>query len=85
MDIFEPTEKDREILSWFCKPFFNSAIRNLSEDAAVMLIRHIANEWSNGTGVARMIAKIEGTEKQGWVGRLGPDVLLIKAMKEDKA
>ena len=82
MDIYEPTEKDREILSWFCKPFFDSAIQQLSEDAVVMLIKHIANQWSEGDGVAKLIARISG-RKEGWVGRLGPDVLLIKAMRGD--
>lgn len=80
MEIFEPDMKEREILSWFCKPFFDSAIKHLGREAVIALLRHVARTWSSANG-AMLVA--EGDDRKSWYGLLGPDALLVQAMREE--
>ena len=80
MEIFTPDMKEREILSWFCKPFFDSAIKQLGRDAVIVLLKHIARTWNSENG-AMLLA--EADDKKSWYGVLGPDALLVQAMREE--
>lgn len=80
MDIYDMDMKDREILSWFCKPFFDSAVKRLGRDAVIALLKHIARTWNTANG-AMLLA--EADDKKAWYGLLGPDALLVQAMREE--
>lgn len=80
MRIFELNQEDREILSWFNKPIMRSAIKYLSRDAAIALLRSIAANWNDAhRGEALMEKLIDG---KSLYGRLGPDTLLLQALDE---
>ena len=77
------TESEMEILSWFCKPFFDSAIKHLSRDAVIVLLQHIAKQWNASHQLDRLVAKTTKDGKTELYMRLGPDALLIQAMNEE--
>lgn len=81
MKILEIKEEDREILSWFSKPIMRSAVKYLSRDAVIALLRSIAANWNDAhRGDALMEKLIDG---KSLYGRLGPDTLLLQALDEE--